>query len=147
MCLQWNPEMAVSREHCPRGPEWAQKLTSWQTCKSSSLLADPRTPSLHLVADIHRENTHTHAHIHTWIAYLFFLPIPLSSPLQSVKCRMCKIREAWEYLLSINYDSKREQPEDFKCPAYKMSVTIKSESSGWHFKVDSDWALTPVGAT
>lgn len=88
------------------------------------------------------------AHIHTHMVYLFLLyfsPSPFNPP--SVECWMCKIQEAWEYPLSINYDSKREQLGDFECASYKVSVTIKSESSGWHFKADRDRELTPVGAT
>lgn len=84
----------------------------------------------------------------THIVYLppLSLFFPLLPP-PSVQCWMCKTKEGWEYPLSINYDSKREQPEDFECPIYKASVTIKSESSGWHFQADWDAELTPVGAT
>lgn len=60
---------------------------------------------------------------------------------------MCKIQEAWDYAQNINYDSKREHLEDFECISYKVPVTIKHESSGWHFEANRDRELTPVGAT
>lgn len=107
---------------------------------SSPLSAIPRTPGLQLETDTHSEHTHC---LSAPSVSLFF---PLLPP-PSVQCWMCKTKEGWEYPLSINYDNKREQPEDFECPTYKTSVTIKSESSGWHFQADWDAELTLVGAT
>lgn len=133
-----------------------QKIIGWVASQSSSssILHWPSHGIWHITLQrkphTFKYTQYSHFLPHFVTSFLWFCVLCVCLSLfpfiyTSLQCCMGKFQEAQEYSSSINYDSKREQPEIFECLSYKVSVTIKPESSGWHFKAYWDRELSPVG--